>query len=236
MPYSPRPSCSSLAVTPDSSRIVTGSDDHTARVWDAHTGAELFKLVGHADSVRAIAVTPDGTRIVTGSRDGTARVWDAQTGAELLVFKGHTDSVLAVTVAPDSRRIVTGSKDNTARIWDIGTGAEIVVLKGHDSSVLAVAVTPDGSLWRQDRAAVGCRHWRRAPLVSCGRRTGSPGWGGPPQGELMQQNRGFLEGEVRAGRSAIGGRGRRERASLSAVAMSALGVRRHKRGSWSGRF
>jgi hypothetical protein len=43
----------------------------------------------------------------------------------------------------------------------------------------------------------------RWPLVSCGRRT--TGWGGPPQGELVQQNRGFLDGGVRAGRSASGG-------------------------------
>ena len=34
-------SVTSVAVTPDGARIVTGSDDKTARIWDAKTGAEL---------------------------------------------------------------------------------------------------------------------------------------------------------------------------------------------------
>ena len=66
-----------MAVTADGSRIVTGSDDRTARVWDANTGAELLQLKGHDGSVLGVAVTADGSRIVTGSSDTTARVWDA---------------------------------------------------------------------------------------------------------------------------------------------------------------
>ena len=70
-------------MTPDGARIVTGSDDSTARVWDATTGAELGQLKGHTGAVTSVAVTPDGARIVTGSDDNTARVWDAKTFAEL---------------------------------------------------------------------------------------------------------------------------------------------------------
>ena len=77
-----------VAVTPHNARIVTGSRDHTARIWDAGTGAELMVLKGHGDSVSSVAVTPDGSRIVTGSVDNTARVWDADTGAELLAVVG----------------------------------------------------------------------------------------------------------------------------------------------------
>src|SRR5262249_16863034 len=73
-----------VAVTPDGGRIVTGSKDKTARVWDAGTGAELLQLKGHTDAVFAVAVTPDRSRIITGSSDKTAHVWDAGTGAELL--------------------------------------------------------------------------------------------------------------------------------------------------------
>ena len=34
-------------MTPDGARIVTGSDDNTARIWDAKTGGELAQLKGH---------------------------------------------------------------------------------------------------------------------------------------------------------------------------------------------
>jgi dipeptidyl aminopeptidase/acylaminoacyl peptidase len=134
-----------VAVTPDGARIVTGSADKTARVWDASTGAELHQLKGHDGSVLAVAVTPDGARIVTGSVDKTARVWDASTGAELYQLKGHDGSVLAVAVTPDGARIVTGSADKTVRVWDASTGVELLQLKGHDGSVRGVAVTPDGA-------------------------------------------------------------------------------------------
>ena len=84
-----------MAVTPDGARIVTGSADRTARVWDAKTGAELAQLKGHTNGVDSVAVTPDGARIVTGSGDSTARVWDAKTGAELAQLKGHTGRSMA---------------------------------------------------------------------------------------------------------------------------------------------
>ena len=132
------------AVTPDGARIVTGSDDKTARVWDASTGAGLFQLEGHKGAVRGVAVTPDGARIVTGSADNTARVWDASTGAELLRLEGHTGPILSVAVTPDGGRIVTGSSDRTARMWDASTGAGLLRLEGHKGAVRGVAVTPDG--------------------------------------------------------------------------------------------
>ena len=135
----------SVAVTPDGARIVTGSNDSTARVWDATTGAELLQLRGHTGAVLVVAVTPDGTRIVTASADQTARIWDARTGTEELQLKGHTRRVYSVAVTPDGTRIVTASEDRTARIWDARTGAELLPLRGHTGAVYSVAVTPDGA-------------------------------------------------------------------------------------------
>jgi WD40 repeat protein len=139
------PYVNAVAVTPDGARIVTGSNDSTARVWDATTGVELLQLKGHPGAVRAVAVTPDGTRIVTVSTDQTARIWDARTGAKDLQLKGHIRSVLDVAVTPDGTRIVTASTDQTARIWDARTGAELLQLRGHTGPVNSVAVTPDGA-------------------------------------------------------------------------------------------
>ena len=59
-------------------RVVTASDDRTARVWDAATGAEVLTLKGHAGAVTAASFSPDGFRILTASADNTARVWDSR--------------------------------------------------------------------------------------------------------------------------------------------------------------
>lgn len=65
----------SVAYSPDGKRVVTGSYDKTAKVWDAQTGKELLTLNGHMNWVSSVAFSPDGRRIVTGSRDDTAKIW-----------------------------------------------------------------------------------------------------------------------------------------------------------------
>ena len=69
--------------SPDGRRILTGSDDKSAKVWDAETGKELFPLKGHSREVTSVAWSPDGRHLLTGSKDHTARVWDADNGREL---------------------------------------------------------------------------------------------------------------------------------------------------------
>jgi WD40 repeat protein len=80
----------SAAFSPDGKRVVTASDDNTARLWDADTGKEAAVLKGHTNRVWSAAFSPDGKRVVTASADNTARLWDADTGKEAAVLKGHT--------------------------------------------------------------------------------------------------------------------------------------------------
>ena len=70
----------SAAFSPDGTRVVTASDDKTARLWDAASGAEIAVLSGHENYVSSAAFSPDGARIVTASWDKTARLWDAASG------------------------------------------------------------------------------------------------------------------------------------------------------------
>jgi WD40 repeat protein/serine/threonine protein kinase len=135
----------SVAFSPDGTRIVTGSYDKTARVWDARTGTPLLEMKGFKEVVRSVAFSPDSTRIVTGSFDKTAKVWDARTGTPLLELKGHTNGLSSVAFSPDGTRIVTGSHDKTAKVWDARTGTLMLELKGHAIDVRSVAFSPDGT-------------------------------------------------------------------------------------------
>src|SRR4029077_14165622 len=75
----------SVAFSPDGTRILTGSVDNTARLWDAATGTAVATLAGHTDAVRAVALSPDGTRVLTGSGDSTARLWSVFKSAQDLI-------------------------------------------------------------------------------------------------------------------------------------------------------
>ncbi|MCL1467148.1 AAA-like domain-containing protein [Argonema galeatum] len=133
-------SVSSANFSPDGQRIVTASNDNTARVWDL-SGKQLAILKGHGNSVSSANFSPDGQRIVTASYDNTARVWDLS-GKQLAILEGQSSASCA-NFSPDGQRIVTASKDNTARVWDL-SGKQLAILRGHQYGVNSANFSPDG--------------------------------------------------------------------------------------------
>jgi WD40 repeat protein len=101
----------------DGSLIVTTSDDHTARIWDANTGQELMVLIGHLATVTDAAFTNKRSNLVTTSKDGTVRLWNAASGEEIVVMTGHEGPVSTVTFSNDEAYFVTTSEDGTLRTW-----------------------------------------------------------------------------------------------------------------------
>ncbi|KAG2069071.1 hypothetical protein BDR04DRAFT_1157151, partial [Suillus decipiens] len=138
----------SVSFSPDGTRIVTGSQDQTVRLWDAATGQPVGEpLRGHTEEVSSVSFSPDGTRIVSGSWDQTVRLWDAATGQPVgEPLRGHTSRVWSVSFSPDGTRIVSGLRDQTVRLWDAATGQPVgEPLRGHTNLVWSVWFSPDGT-------------------------------------------------------------------------------------------
>jgi len=133
----------STAFTPDSRRILTGSDDCTVRLWDVETGKEVQRFV-LPEPVDSVSLSSDGHKLLTNGDDKIARLWDLQTGKVLQRFEGHLGVIRAVAFSLDAQKALTGSWDNTARLWDVETGRELRRFVGHSDVVNSVTSSPNG--------------------------------------------------------------------------------------------
>jgi len=159
----------SAAFSPDGTRIVTASDDYTARVWrEGEDGAWTSAVLeGHEeDSVFSAAFSPDGSRIVTASEDQTARVWSRGENGEWTssILRGHERGVYSATFSPDGKRIVTASGDDTARVWsEVEDGVwTSTALEGHADWVNSATFSPDGTSIVTASSDETARVWREA--------------------------------------------------------------------------
>jgi len=131
----------SVAWSPNSKYLITGSDDKTAKIWTFKDNQWqcIATLTGHTDWINSVSWSPIGTYIATGSRDKTAKIWTVDCQC-LTTLIGHIASIRSVSWSPDGQYIATGSLDETAKIWTLN-GQCIVTLS---DLINLVAWSPDG--------------------------------------------------------------------------------------------
>ena len=181
----------SAAFSPDGARVVTASDDRTARVWDARTGAPVGAPLSNRPRIVRRRSARTGRGVVTASYDKTARVWDARTGGAGHAPLQHTDGVLSAAFSPDGTRVVTATADATARVWDARTGRRWRAPAAHAGAVVVGGRSaPTGRAWSRRATDKTARVWDA--------RTGEPV--SPP----LQHADGVLSGGIQPGRGPRG--------------------------------
>ena len=131
-----------MNVSRDGAKLVTGSADKTARIWNVADGKAIATLGGHDAPVSSVFLSDDANRVATGSADQSVRFWDAASGRELQDCTDHHAAIGRVAGLPDNKSVVSAGADNAVRVW---TPAAVRVFAGHQGPVFSVAVLPNGT-------------------------------------------------------------------------------------------
>lgn len=117
-----------IAFSPDDSKVLTCSNDTTAKLWDRSTGEVLHTLSGHGSILFTGSFNPEGTRIVTGSADRTVSVWNVETGKRLITFPlgFYVD---AVSFCDKGKAVCATSLNGMSKRWD-RNGEELFSARG----------------------------------------------------------------------------------------------------------
>jgi F-box/WD-40 domain protein MET30 len=120
--------------------LITGSYDHTVRVWNLAEGKEVRQIQGHTRAIRALQF--DDAKLITGSMDATVRIWNWRTGECVKELRGHSAGVVSLNFDDDV--LVSGSVDTTVRVWNF-RNKDSFVLRGHLDWINSVLLWDDPS-------------------------------------------------------------------------------------------
>lgn len=145
----------SLAISPDVSRLFSTYGGAGLRAWDVASAKVVFQP-SDSDHIQALAASADG-RWLAGGRDTHILLWDAKTGKHHKTLDGQAGQVTALAFSPDSVTLASSSDtDGMVWLWNLSTcEPTLIVPEAADNCIIkSLAFHPGGKL-----LAVGGIDW-----------------------------------------------------------------------------
>lgn len=107
----------SVSLSPDGSKLVTGSVEGTIRLWQAEPLRQLGELGGHDARIKATAFSNDGSEVVSCGDDKQIKLWNVEQRKLIQTIGDHSSPIYAIAFSKDGRYIVSGEHDRTVRLY-----------------------------------------------------------------------------------------------------------------------
>jgi WD40 repeat protein len=134
-----------LAFSTDGRTLVSTSEDHTVRAWDAATGQPHFQSASPSRWHFALAISADGRRVAAGTEEGRIEWWHLPGGQPGgVLHEPRLMHIRALAFSPDGRFLASGSLDNRVRLWNLEGNALVRTFPRGLLSFRSVAFSPDG--------------------------------------------------------------------------------------------
>jgi len=141
------------------SRLLTVSDDKTARLWSILPGARLIRVFrppigdGNEGKLFAGALSPDGRIVAVGGWTGKAwddscsvYLFDAESGAMTGRLPGLPNVIHHLAFSRGGKRLAAGLGGGGVRVWEMADGREILADRDYGADVYGLAFANDGRL------------------------------------------------------------------------------------------
>jgi WD40 repeat protein len=133
----------SAAFSPDGRQLLTGSDDQTARLWDAWTGEAIGSPFLHPSPVVHVALSSDGQLAAAAMATGQVQLWKVPAGERVASPLGHGSRIAHLLFSPSGRQLLTVADDNSAKVWEVSS-ARLRWTLTHQDAVMDALWSPNG--------------------------------------------------------------------------------------------
>jgi WD40 repeat protein/uncharacterized caspase-like protein len=133
-----------IAFSPDSKLLLTGSNDWTARLWNVESGKELRRF-DHQFWIGEAIFSPDGHFVLTAGGAKTISMWDVESGKLLRAFGGDVGAIERAEFTDDGTFLLTAGQNHIDVLWDTMSGKSVQRFTGDIKGPWSVNRTAGGA-------------------------------------------------------------------------------------------